>query len=435
MKVLSKKIENQVAHFTIGADLAEIEEYLDKACRRMVNWETIPGFEKGKAPREALEKHFGREMLLDEANKELIPGLYNKVLAENEMEIIGEATVKIIQKEPLIFDVAVALKPTLEIGDYRSIRLPPEQPEELPSNAVDAVLESIQRKFVDYAIVDRLVKIGDILTINFESTIMGAPFIQGKGKQLPVSKDYPPGIPELHEHLIGMKTNEEREFKIKIADDYTNTAIAGKEASFKVKVIEIYEERIPELNDSLAQLAAPDLKTMDSLRERITKNLKLDYEEKAKIKFEEKLMAILIEKSKLEVSPMIIESETESMLQDGLAQLRESCESQEDYEYKLRQVSKDKLREKYKAIATKRVLWDLILSEIAKKEAISASSDEIEQESKKLIKGVSLREMAKQRKMVYEQDYQDNIKNLIIARKTIAFLSDIATGPINEGVK
>jgi trigger factor len=264
---------------------------------------------------------------------------------------------------------------------------------------------------------------------------MGSPFIQGKGKQLPVSKDYPPGIPELHEHLIGMKTNEEREFKIKIADDYTNTAIAGKEASFKVKVVEIYEERIPELNDSLAQLAAPDLKTMDSLRERITKNLKLDYEEKAKIKFEEKLMAKLIEKSKLEVSPMIIESETESMLQDGLAELRESCESQEAYEYKLRQISKDKLREKYKAIATKRVLWDLILSEIAEKEAISASSDEIEQESKKLIKGVSLRELAKQRKIVYEHDYQDNIKNLIIARKTIAFLSEIATGPINEGVK
>lgn len=437
MKVLSKNIDtdNQAAHFTIEADLDEMEEYLDKAYRRMVNWEPIPGFERGKAPREDLEKHFGRNMLLDEANKELIPSLYNKVLVDNNLENVGQASVKIIQKEPLIFEVSVALKPIVEIGDYHSIRLPQEQPEEIPNDAVDTVLESIQRKFVDYVIVDRLVKISDILTVNIESTIMGSPFIQATGKQLPINRDYPLGIPEFHEHLIGMKTNEEREFKIKIPDDYINASVAGKEASFKVKVIEIYEERVPELNDSLAQLAAPDLRTLDSLRERIIKNLKLDYQEKAKIKFEEKLMKTLIERSRLEISPMIIESETEAMLKDGLAQLRESCETQEDYEYKLRQISKDKLREKYRDVVVKRISWNLVLTEVAKKEGITATSNEIEEESNKLIKGVSLREVGKQRKIVYQPQYQDNIRSLIVARKTISFLSEIAAGTINEGIK
>ncbi len=435
MKVLSKKIENHTAYLTIEANPDEMEEYLDKAYKRMVNWQPIPGFKKGEAPREALEKHFGRDKLLEEANKELITNLYNKALKDEGLEFIGEAAANVIQKEPLIFDLVVALKPIVEIGDYRSIRLPPEQSEEPTYNDIKAVLESIQRKFVDYVLVDRPAKVGDVLTVDIESTVMNSPFIQGKGKQLPVSKDYPSGIPEFHEHLIGIKTNEERQFRIKIPDNYPYGSIVGKEALFKCKVIEIHEERLPELSDSLAQLAAPDIRTMDALRERIAQKMKLDYEEKAKIKFEEKLMATLIERSRLEISSRTIELEADALLQDGLAHLRESCEKQEDFEYKLRQLPQDKLREKYREVARKRILWNVILSEVAKKELIDVSMDEIEQEIEKMTQAVSLRERGKQFKLMHQPSYQEDIKTLIMARRTIALLSEIATSPVNEGVK
>ena len=429
MKVLSKKIENQTAYFTLAAEPAEMEEHMNNAYRRMVYWAPIPGFDKGKAPREVLEKYMGHDALVEEANIELVPRLYARALKDNELDAIGEPTAKITQKEPLVFDLVAPLKPIVEIGDYRSIRLPPEKPGVATEKDVQTVLESIQRRFVDYIAVDRPSQLGDVLTIDIDSTILGSPFINGKGRQFIVSKDYPPGIPEFHKYFVGLKRDEQKEFKITLPQNYINEAMAGKEASFKVKVIDIYEEKIPELCDSLAQLAAPDLKTMDALRERIFKNLKLDCEEKARIVFEEKLMATLIEKSKLAVSPVVIEAETESMMQEGLKQLEDSCENKEDYQYKLQKLPKDEVRERYRALVTKRILWNLVLTVIAKKEGIDVSEDEIEKEIEKMIQGVSLRDRAKQNKAMKAASYQENIKALISARKTIALLTEIASAP------
>ncbi len=435
MKILSYKVENQTAYFTIEADAEQLEEYLDKAWQRMANWEAIEGFEKGKAPREVVEKHYGREKIFDEASKELIPRLYARALKDYGLEAIGEPTAKVTQKEPLVFDLVVPLNPVVELGDYRSIRIPPVKPAEPTAKDVEIVLEHIRHKFATYDRVDRPAKLGDILTVNIDSTVMDKPFIRGNNKQFPLSKDYPPGLPEFHTHFLGAKTNEEMEFKLRLPDDYVNEVIAGKEASFKVKILEIHEERIPELTDKLAQMAAPDLRTVEELRARIEKNMKLDCEEKAKIDFEEKLMATLIERSRLEVSPVVIETETKALMKEGLEQLRESCENDDEYRYKLRGLSKDELHARYEAVVRKRILWNLVLTEVAKKENIVVGQDEIEKEIEKMIQGVSLTERAKQRKAMYQADYQENVKSLISARKTIALLSQIASSPADEGAK
>jgi len=401
----------------------------------MANWEAIEGFEKGKAPRDVVEKYYGREKLLDEASKELVPRLYARALKDHGLEAIGEPTAKVTQKEPLVFEMVVPLKPIVELCDYRSIRIPPVKPAEPTAKDMEIVLEHIRRKFAEYLIVDRPAQCGDILMVNIDSTIMGMPFIQGNGKLFPVNKDYPPGLPEFHTHFLGAKINEEKEFKLRLPDDYVNDAIAGKEATFKVKILEIREERIPELTDKLAQMAAPDLRTVEELRARIEKNMKLDCEEKAKIEFEEKLMATLIERSRLEVSPVVIEAETEALLKEGLDQLKASCGSEDEYQYKLRSLSKDEISTRYRALAKKRILWDLVLSEIAKRENIIVSQEEIEKELEKMVQGVSLKERAKQRKAMYNAGYEENVKSLISARKTIALLSQIAASPADGGVK
>jgi trigger factor len=294
---------------------------------------------------------------------------------------------------------------------------------------VDNVLENLRHQSATYEPVDRPVKLGDILTIDIEGTVMETPIFKGKGAQHIVQPEYPPEIPGLSEHFIGMKKDEAKEFKHKLPEDYANKTLAGKEVSFKVKVLEIKEEKLPELDDNFAMMIAPDVKTLDMLRERIAKNMEVDFEQKSKTKFEEKLVETVIEKSKLEIPPLMIESEAEFLLQEGLQQLQASCKSKEEYENKLKQLSMKQVREEYRSVANKRILWNLVLREIAKKENIEVSDSEIDEEIESMIQGATDKEREEQRQFLNEPMNRENVRAMVGARKTIELLTKIAITP------
>jgi trigger factor len=434
MNVTSSKTEKRTAYLTVEMEPAEVEEYLESAYKRMVDKVDIPGFRKGNAPREVLEKHVGRDKLFEEANKELIPRTCNRAIKEQGLKPLTQPMVKVTQEEPLVFEMVVPLVPIVEIGDYHSIRMQPE-PVKITDKDLNDVFEQIRHQYATHEPVDRPVKTGDIITINIEGTVLESPIIKNNGVQLKIVPEFPPEIPGLSDHFIGMKKNEEKEFKHKLPENYPNKLLADKEALFKAKVLEVKEEKLPELDDNLAKMIAPDITTLDALRERIAKDMKMDYEQKANIKFEEKLVATLIEKSNLEIPPLMIESEARYLIEQGLQELQSSCKTKEEYEEKLKQIPMEQVKERYQAIAERRVQWNLALSEVARAENIEASGDEIAAEIENMIQSVTGKEKDMQRQYLNEPQNRDNVIGIVSARKTIQLLTEIATSPDKKGKK
>ncbi|MCJ7769540.1 MAG: trigger factor, partial [Dehalococcoidales bacterium] len=271
MKVTNNKTEKRTAYLTVEMEPAEVEEYLESAYKRMVDKVDIPGFRKGNAPREVLEKHVGRDKLFEEANKELMPRTCSRAIKEQGLKPLNQPMVKVTQEEPLVFEMVVPLVPVVEIGDYHSIRMQPE-PVKITDKDINSVLEQIRQQYATHEPVDRPVKTGDIITINIEGIVLESPFIKKNGVQLKVLPEFPPEIPGLSNHFIGMKKDEEKEFKLKLPENYPNKLMAEKEVLFKAKVLEVKEEKLPEFDDNLAKMVAPDVQTMDALKEQIANN-------------------------------------------------------------------------------------------------------------------------------------------------------------------
>ena len=434
MKVTNNKTEKRTAYLTVEMEPAEVEEYLESAYKRMVDKVDIPGFRKGNAPREVLEKHVGRDKLFEEANKELMPRTCSRAIKEQGLKPLNQPMVKVTQEEPLVFEMVVPLVPVVEIGDYHSIRMQPE-PVKITDKDINSVLEQIRQQYATHEPVDRPVKTGDIITINIEGIVLESPIIKNNGVQLKVVPEFPPEIPGLSDHFIGMKKDEEKEFKLKLPENYPNKLMAEKEVLFKAKVLEVKEEKLPEFDDNLAKMVAPDVQTMDALKEQIANNMKFDYEQKANIKFEEKLISTLIEKSNLEIPPLMIESEARYLFEQGLQELQSSCKTKEEYEEKLKQLSMEQVKERCQELGERRVYWNLALSEVARAENIEVSEDEIAEVIESMIQSVTGKEKDTQRQYFNEPQNRDNVIGMVSARKAIQLLTEIATSPDKKGKK
>ncbi|HEX78980.1 MAG TPA: trigger factor [Dehalococcoidia bacterium] len=425
MKITSNKTEQRTSYITIEMEPAEVDEYIENAYKRMVKNVDIPGFRKGNAPREVLEKHVGKDKLIEEARKELLPKTCSQAIREHGLKPLTQPMVKIIQEEPLVFEMVLPLVPIVELGDYRSISMQPEKVE-IADKDIDGVIEQIRQQYATYNSVDRSVKSGDIVTIDILGTVLESPIINSKGVHLKVSSEYSTDIPGLTDQFVGMKKGEEKEFKLKLPENYPNKLVAEKEATFKTKIIEIKEEKLPELDEGLVKMVAPDLKTPDELRERIAKNMKIDYERQANIKFEEDLVAALIDMSKLEVSPLMLETEANILMQQSIQQLQSECRTKEAYEEKIKQLSMEKLKEQCQKIAENRIYWSLVLSEVAKAENIWVNDKEIAEEIDIMLQSVPDQEKENQRQQLSHPQNIENVRNVASARKTIYRLKEIA---------
>jgi len=428
MRVTSSKTEKRTAYLTVEVEAPEVEEYMDKVYKRMVKRFDIPGFSKGNAPREALEKHVGRDSLLEQAIREMTPKVCSVAIKDKGLKTLTQPMAKVTKKDPLIFEIVVPLVPIVEIGDYRSIRMQPILVD-ITEKDVDNVLEKIRQQHATIEPADRPVKSGDFIAIDVVSTVYESPFINDKGVKVKVSPEFPPEIPGLTDHFIGMEKDEEKEFMHKLPEDYPNKQVAGKEALFKVKVLEVKEEKLPKLDDNLAKMIAPEIKTIGAFRDRIAKNMQIEYDQKAKNKFEEEIITAIIDKSNLEFSSLMIEAETELLFQEGLQQLQSSCKSNEEFEAKIKQIQTEQVKEQYKELAERRISWNLVLSEIAKAENIEVSNDEIEEQIEKLLQGIEGREKKKRRKQLNEERNIDSVIGIVSARKTFKLLVEIATSP------
>ena len=419
MKITREKTENSQAFLTIEMESAEMGESLEKSYHRLVKKTAIPGFRKGKAPRDILESYVGKERLFEDALNALLPEAYEKAIKEQEIEPIAQPHIEIAQTDPVIFKAIVPLQPTIKLGDYHDIQVAPE-PVELTEDGVSTVIEQLRHQYATWEPVERPVEFNDLVVLDIESNIEGKSFINKKGAQYQVLRDLPFPVPGFAEQLSGMKRDEEKEFKLQLPLDYPKGELAGKEALFKVGVTEVKEEKLPELNDEFAKQIAPDFKNLDLLREKISANLRLRAEEKAKIDFEEKVIEAVVNLVQVEFPPILVEREIDQLLNRQL----QGGKGLEEYLSKINK-TEEELREELRPLATKRVTQSLVLGRIAEEEKIEVSESEINAENGNMIKSATENKDELQ-KFLDTPHARESIKQLLITRKTIQELAEIA---------
>ncbi|MFC2041569.1 trigger factor [Chloroflexota bacterium] len=420
MKVSNDKIEDRQAFLTIEMEPDEMENSLEKSYQRLVKKAKIPGFRKGKAPRSILERHIGKEGLLEDTLNSLIPQAYEKAIEEQNIEAIAKPQIEITQSDPLVFKAIVPLKPEVKLGDYQQIRLKPGSVK-VSKDDVNAVVEQLRHQNATWEPVERPVDFGDLVALDIESSIEDKPFISQKGIQYQVVRDSVFPVPGFAEQLAGMKKGEEKEFTLQFPSDDPRSELAGKEPRFKVNVIEVKQEVLPDLNAEFAKEINPEFETLDALMKHVSSELKLRAEARARTDFEELVIDAVVDVSKVEFPPVMTEVEINRILNQRFQRGKQELE-----EY-LKNFNKteEEVQEELRPLAVKRVTRSLVLGQVIDEEKIEVSDEEINTELEDIIKGATEKK-EELKNFLDTPQARESIEQTLITRKAVQRLVDIA---------
>jgi trigger factor len=410
--------------FEVEAEPDEVEKSLSTAYRHLVDRIEVPGFRRGKAPRSMLERHIGRGALLEEAMEHLVPELLGKAIDEQKVEIIARPQIEITKMEPIVFKATVSLPPTVELGDYSGIRIDKE-PVTVDEAEVDKVIEQVRLQNATWEPVERPVKFEDLVAIDLFGTVDGEKLVEQKDFQIQVHKDMPVPVPGFSEQIEGMEKGQEKEFELSIPADFKAPKIAGKICSFKVKLNEVKEQKLPEINDDFAKSMGGDFDNVENMRKNITSNLNNVYQVGAMRRFEQKVLEAVVEKSKLEFPPVLVEQEIDRVIMERERELAARRMTLEDF-LKSQKKSIDELRESLRPLASKQIAISLVVDKVAEKENVKVTPEEIEAEIQQMVQSAGERgeEMAK---VFQSPEPRLSIERTLIVSKAVKILLDIAS--------
>ena len=424
MKIRTQAFENGQAVLHIEVEPPEMEKSMDEAYHELAKKMRIPGFRKGKIPRPILESYVGRDGLKKEALEHLVPELCNQAAEEQKLEAIAPPQVEILEMEPVVFKATFPLRPKVEIGDYRSIRLDPE-PVEIGEEEVSKTTENLREQHATWVPVERPIGFGDMAVINIEQSVEPGPPVNYGSQQLPVIQGSPLPLPGFAEQIVGMEKNQEKEFSISFPDNYEVAKLAGQKYSFRVKLTEVKEKNLPELNDEFAKSVDPNVETLEALRNTLAIRLRSAAEERATRLFEQKVVQAAVASAKVEYPPILVESEIDRLVSERDRFLRAQGSGPETY-LKMINKTEEQMREELRPTATERLVQSLVLGKISEEEKMEVSAADIDAELEKMTKDD---EKTKDIQSLFGTPQGRRwISDRLLTQKTIQRLTEIANG-------
>jgi len=429
VKAKAERIENSQVVLEVEAEPEEVERSLEEAYRHLVKRANVPGFRKGKAPRAMLEHYIGREALLEEALDHLVPRLLSQAIEEEGIEVIAQPEVEITQNDPVIFKATVPISPTVELEDYRSLRIAPEAVD-VGEEEIEKVIEQLRSQHALWEPVERAVEFGDLVNIDIKASLDGESILDREDFQYNVIQGFPFPVPGFAEKLEGMEKGESRAFDISFPDDYETSELAGKDYRFEVALRETKGEKLPELDDEFAKSIGEGLETLDALHERVASNLRAIAEERARRSYEEKVVAAVVELAKVEFPPVLVEREVDRIIGEYERGFRERRVSLEEH---LRSTMKttEEFREELRPVAAKRVTESFVLGKVAEEEEIEVGDADIDEEVESMAQdaGESGEEV---RRVFNTPQARHALSDVLLTRKTLKRMVEIASGGESE---
>ena len=379
MKTTIEDSENREIILHIEVDDQTLSKHLVTANKKVANKMNIPGFRKGKAPSSVIENFVGREYLVNEALESLVPDVVNSSIEQNDVKAFTTPRVTILERDPIKLDATVALRPSISISDYSDLLF--EDP--IKKITKKQISETIQQLLESQAVwqpVKRKIIEGDLVTLDCEGESEGKNFYSVQSSEMLVSNTSETPFPGFQKEIIGMEENRDKIFSTTFPKDFSDEKLQNKVANFSVKIISIKQKEIPDLNDEFVKsLGQEDIKTIETLNTRIKLNLETKEKDDLRRILEEKTINSLLEKSEFVISPIIIENETEYIIEN----LKKSLEAYklDFYQYlqRIGQTNED-FNEKAKETAENRIKRSILFDKLPEIEDINISDEELEKE-------------------------------------------------------
>ena len=386
MSIQVEKLDNNMAKLTIEVSADDFEKACNDAYNKNKSKISIPGFRKGKVPRQIIEKTYGPGVFYEDAADICIRNTYGEELdANKEIEVVSRPEIEVTQCEKgksFIYVASVALKPEVKLGKYKGVKIEKVSTEVTDAD-VDAEIEKERRANSRTIVVeDRPVKDGDITVINFEGFVDGVTFEGGKGENYPLTIGSGQFIPGFEEQLIGAKIGEDVEVNVTFPEDYQAEDLAGKAAVFKCKVNEIKETELPEADDEFASEVS-DFDTIAEWKEDLKKSLTEKKVASAKEEKENKALEAAVENAEMVIPDAMAEFECEQMINDYAMRLSQQGLSIDQY-LMFTGMDMDGLKAQMKPQAIKTIKSRLVLEAIVNEEKLEANDDEIDAEIAKM---------------------------------------------------
>lgn len=386
MSMQVEKLDNNMAKLTIEVSADDFEKACNDAYNKNKSKISIPGFRKGKVPRQIIEKTYGPGVFYEDAADICIRNTYGEELdANKEIEVVSRPEIEVTQCEKgksFIYVASVALKPEVKLGKYKGVKIEKVSTEVTDAD-VDAEIEKERRANSRTIVVeDRPVKDGDITVINFEGFVDGVAFEGGKGENYPLTIGSGQFIPGFEEQLIGAKIGEDVEVNVTFPEDYQAEDLAGKAAVFKCKVNEIKETELPEADDEFASEVS-DFDTIAEWKEDLMKSLTEKKLASAKEEKENKALEAAVENAEMVIPDAMAEFECEQMINDYAMRLSQQGLSIDQY-LMFTGMDMDGLKAQMKPQAIKTIKSRLVLEAIVNEEKLEANDDEIDAEIAKM---------------------------------------------------
>lgn len=425
MSVQVEKLEKNMAKLTVEVPAEDFEAAVEKAYRKDRGRISLPGFRKGKAPRKMIEKMYGAGVFYEDAANLLIPEAYDKALDECGETIVSRPEITVEQIEagkPFIFTAMVALKPAVTLGQYKGVEVPKKQAE-VTDEEVQAVIDREREnnsRMID--VDDRPVENGDMIRLDFDGSVDGAPFEGGKSENYALTIGSGSFIPGFEEQLIGAKIGEDLEVKVTFPEDYHEETLRNKEAVFKCKVNEIKVKELPEADDDFAQDVS-DFDTMDEYREDIRKNLLTDKEASIRREKETAVVKKIVENAQMEIPDAMINEQIRRMTDDFTRRIESQGLTMTQY-LQFTGMDTAKLTEQMRPEALQRIQNSLVLEAVAKAEDIQIDDERVDEEIAKMAENYKM-DPDKLREMMGEYE-KEQMKNDLAIQTAADLVTDAA---------
>ncbi len=422
-KVEKTKNANEVK-LEITVEAEKFDEAIKKVYFKSAKYFNIPGFRKGKAPMQIVEKYYGKEIFYEDAFNEVAQDALEEAVEENKLEIVSRPDIEVTQIEKgkdLIFEAIMQTKPEVKLGKYKGIEI-----KKVEYNVTDEDIEHELGHMQEHnsrliSIEDRPVESGDIATIDFEGFADGKAFEGGKaeGHELEIGSNS--FIPGFEDQVIGMKIDEEKDIQVKFPEEYFSKDLAGKDATFKVKVHEIKKKELPELDDEFAKDVS-EFDTLKELKESIKEKQQKQNDEKAKYETQEAVIKAVCEDIQVEIPSGMVETEIDNMLKDIEQRLSYQGLKLEQY-FQMMGKTEEEMKKEYEPQAIDAIKSRLALEAVIKAEKIEATDEEIDEKLKEMAKNYG---KENDEEFLKNENVRNYLKKGLASEKAIDFLVENA---------
>ena len=431
MKTTQEEVVSRQTVLLIELDDGDLDPYLDRGYRKLVQQVNLPGFRKGKAPRSIVERYLGRESLLRESIEYMLPDVTRRALQERDLETAGLPQLELENLDPVTIKATVPLTPEVDLGDYRAIEV--EEPIiEVTDEDVDERLEAIRNDMSAWVPAERPVKLGDMVTMSVAGIVEGRTIIdQGDAVHVVEDGSVVP-LPGFSEQLVGAESDEPVDFALAVADDHPDTTIAGKEARFEVTVSEVKERELPDLDDEFAKGVRDGYDSLDALRQDVEASLKSEAENARQTQYREATIAALLAGAAIELPPLLVEHEVKHMV-ERRKRFVESLEMEMTDYLKIIGKTEDETLEEMREHAADRLSRTWAISKLAELEGLEVSQDEIDERVQSIADSSEDPSEFMKNPNLKSEDVSDSLRQSILMEKAIGRLGDLARREKTDG--